>query len=194
MNMILDMYITMLPVILGGILNMSFTKTTIYKKYKKPIDSNIVLKDGKRLLGDNKTWIGFFSMIVLCIITQVSCGLLSDMAGINYRNDLYLHNENTIYFNVLIGALFGFAYMLFELPNSFIKRRIGIKEGTTNTKGIGYLFFMMDQVDSLFGVILVLYFFSDISCGKYFGYILLGGLTHITVNFILYKLKVRRNL
>lgn len=192
--MILNMYITMLPVILGGILNMIFVKTRLYKENKKPIDNYMVLKDGNRLFGDNKTWIGFFSMIVSCVITQLAWGLLSNRVGMNHRNELYLHNENTIYFNVLLGALFGFAYMMFELPNSFIKRRIGIKEGRTYKGIIGSIFFVIDQVDSLFGVILVLYFFSDINQREYLGYILLGGITHITVNLILFKLKVRRNL
>ena len=192
--MILTMYITMLPVILAGILNMIFVKTPLYKEHKKPIDNYMLLKDGNRLFGDNKTWIGFLSMMICCIITQLLWGLLSNSTAINHRNDLYLHNENTIYFNIMIGALFGFAYMIFELPNSFIKRRIGIKEGTTYKGAIGSVFFVIDQVDSLIGVILVLYFFSDISWSKYFGYILLGGFTHITVNLILFKLKVRRNI
>lgn len=193
-DLILNMYITMLPVIAGGILNMIFTKTAFYKKNKVPIDKHKVLGDGKRIFGDNKTWIGFVSMIVICSFTQIVSGLASNFLAINNRNDLYLCNENTILFNLIIGALFGTAYMVLELPNSFIKRRIGIDSGKTNKGLTGVTFFVIDQVDSLFGVIFVLYIFSDISICKYFGYILLGGLTHTVVNFILLKLKVRKNL
>lgn len=192
--MILNMYLTMLTVIFGGILNMIFTKTNLYKKHKLPIDNFITLKDGKRIFGDNKTWIGFFSMIICCIITQTLHGLICNALQINQRIDLYTIHSNTILFNILIGFLFGFAYMLFELPNSFIKRRLNIPSGKTNKGFIGMIFFIIDQVDSLFGVIFVLLMFSNISVSKYFGYVFLGGFTHIMVNVILYKLKIRRNL
>lgn len=192
--MILDMYITMFPVIIGGVLNMIFCHTNFYRRHNKPIDNGKTLRDGKRIFGDNKTIIGFISMIVICMITQVLYGFLCNALHIQYRNELYDNNYNSVYFNLMLGFLFGFAYMLFELPNSFIKRRIDIEAGKTKKNLIGYLFFVVDQIDSLFGVILVLYLFSNISIAKYFGYVALGGLTHIIVNLILYKLKIRRNL
>ena len=34
-------------------------------------------------------------------------------------------------YNLLIGALLGLFYALFELPNSFLKRRLDIKPGKT---------------------------------------------------------------
>ena len=59
------MYITLLPVILGGIGNMLFVKTVFYKKHRKPIDG------GKNIFGNNKTWIGAFSMIIQVTIFQI---------------------------------------------------------------------------------------------------------------------------
>ena len=170
---VLDMYLTMLSVILGGVLNMLFIKTDFYKKHRYPIDRNRKLKDGKRVFGDNKTWIGFGSMIVCCMISQVLIGFIC---------------------NVFLGFLFGFTYMLFELPNSFVKRRLDIACGKTNTNIIGKLFFVIDQIDSLIGVMLILVIFAKISWKQYFVYIFIGGFTHIMVNLFLYKIKVRRNV
>ena len=192
--LILEMYLTLLSVILGGILNMLFVKTSFYQKHKYPIDNNKILKDGKRLFGNNKTWIGFLSMIICCIITQCFVGFVCYICNINQHNQLYNNYDNNLIFNIITGSLFGFMYMLFELPNSFIKRRLNIQCGKTNSNTIGKLFFIIDQIDSLFGVVLILVLFSKISIYQYFGYILLGGLTHISVNLILYKLKIRRNL
>lgn len=191
---VLDMYLTMFSVILGGILNMLFVKTSFYKKHNFPIDRNIVLKDGKRIFGENKTWIGFFSMIFFCIFAQLIMSFICSVFNITKHNQIYNYYDNTFIFNILIGFLFGFMYMLFELPNSFIKRRLNIDCGKTNTDIVGKIFFVIDQIDSLIGVMLILIIFAKISWPQYFAYILLGGLTHILVNLSLYKLKVRRNL
>ncbi len=188
------MYLTMLSVILGGILNMLFVKTNFYKKYKYPIDCNRKFRDGKRIFGDNKTWIGIVSMIVCCILSQVFIGFICNAFNINNHNQIYRFYENKVGVNVLTGFLFGFMYMLFELPNSFIKRRLGIECGKTNTNIIGKLFFVIDQIDSLIGVMLILVIFAKISWKQYFAYIFIGGFTHIMVNLFLYKIKVRRNV
>ncbi|ETP72970.1 CDP-diglyceride synthetase [Lachnospiraceae bacterium JC7] len=190
MKMILGMYITLMPVILAGILNMIFVKTPLYKRCKYPIDGGRCLRDGKRIFGDNKTWIGFFSMIVISIVTSVIWGAICNVTGLEEMNELYLFYRNDFWYNVSVGAYFGFSYMLFELPNSFVKRRIDIEPGKTSNT----LFFVIDQIDSLFGVMLILFITSRIPVWKYFLYIFVGGFTHISVNLVLYKLKVRRNL
>ena len=112
----------------------------------------------------------------------------------NYANDLYVSNDNTIWFNALFGALIGFTYMLFELPNSFIKRRLDIDAGKSGRGIKGIIFFIIDQIDSLVGVMFILYLFTDISIWKYFGYILVGAFTHIAVNGFLCLMKVRKRL
>lgn len=182
----------MLPVIFGGIFNMVFTKTPIYNAYKKPIDNNKNFRDGRRILGNNKTWIGFFSMVGFCALAQVLWGIICKNCGLFH--ELYVRNPNNFMFNLAIGSLFGFVYMLFELPNSFLKRRFDIEPGKTKSGILGAFFFVVDQIDSLIGVILVLYIFSDITIVQYFEYLALGGMTHIAVNLALYLLKIRRNL
>lgn len=184
---ILEMYITMLSIILGGILNMLFCKTKIYQKYNIPIDFGKTYK-GKQIFGNNKTWIGFISMIVFCIITQILWGFICKLFSL--QNNLYINYQNNIYTNFILGFCFGFLYMLFELPNSFIKRRLNIKPGKTENK----LFFVIDQIDSLIGVMLVLFFTSNINFITYLNYVILGGITHIIINLCLYKLKIRKNL
>lgn len=193
-NTILNMYITTFPIILSGILNMIFTKTSIYKNLKKPIDCGKKMKDGKRILGDNKTWIGFISMSIICMFCQSIWGFVCYYLNIVNRNELYIYYENNFIFNLIVGFCFGFIYMLCELPNSFIKRRLDIKPGKTVNGLKGIFFFVFDQIDSLIGVFLLLSFLSSLTFNEYLSYILLGGITHITINLILYKLKIRRNL
>ena len=134
-------------------------------------------------------------MIICSIITHIIWGeICTFWSNGQELNQLYINYNNTISYNVLVGSLMGAAYMLFELPNSFIKRRLEIPDGKTLNGVKGKIFMIVDQVDSLFGVILVLALVSPITIGEYFNYIILGGLTHITANWIMYKMKIRRNL
>ncbi len=195
MKTILTMYITMMPVILAGISNMVVVKRKWFKKRANPMDYGKELKDGKRIFGNNKTWLGFFTMIGCSILTHTVWGLICKIfTGMQSMNQLYLLHNNTVLYNVVVGAVMGVVYMVFELPNSFIKRRIDIPDGKTEKGFKGKLFFVIDQLDSMFGVILVLAVASKISLLQYINYVLLGGLTHICVNLILYKLRIRRNL
>lgn len=179
---------------LGGIANMVFTKTKLYKKNNVPIDRNKTAWDGKPIFGPNKTWIGFVSMIVFCIIFQLLCGLCCVVFGWEEYNDLYRCQPNTVWLNLLFGTLIGVAYMVCELPNSFIKRRIGIKAGKTAYGVKGAVFFVIDQIDSILGVMLILALFTDIGVMGYFKYVAFGALTHIGVNLLLFALKIRRNI
>ena len=140
---IFTMYITMMPVILAGVSNMVVVKQKWFKNIAKPMDNGKVLKDGKRILGNNKTWLGFFTMVVCSIITHLAWGLLCKISdGLYAMNQLYLYYDNTLLYNLLVGAVMGVAYMLFELPNSFIKRRLEIPDGKTERGVKGKIFFV----------------------------------------------------
>lgn len=190
--MLLKMYVTMVPVILAGILNMLFVRTPVYSRLKRPIDAGRVLGDGRRLFGDNKTWAGFFGMILAGALAQLLWGRVClAMPELCY---IYSIHENTPLFNLAAGGAMGLAYMVFELPNSFVKRRLDIPCGKTAQGVKGAVFFVVDQVDSLFGVGLVFAALYPMPLWQYFLYILLGAVTHIAVNSLLYRTKIRRNL
>ncbi|WP_298532182.1 CDP-archaeol synthase, partial [uncultured Ruminococcus sp.] len=128
-------------------------------------------------------------------LAQVMWGLLTESSGaVSSRNELYQSFDNTLLFNAAAGAMFGLAYVLCELPNSFIKRRIGIQPGKTSHGFKGVLFFIIDQIDSLLGVVLLLAVFSGLTVPQYIQYIVLGALTHIALNVLLYAAKIRKNI
>ena len=189
---ILKMYITMIPVIIAGILNMLFVKTPLYKRINRPIDSGGTLRDGKRVFGENKTWAGFFGMIVFGAAAQVIWGLVC--TGFPELCPIYSRFGNTPLFNLAAGAAMGFTYVLFELPNSLVKRRLDIPSGKTVRGLKGAVFFVIDQVDSLFGVAGVFAVLFPMTVLEYFAYILLGAGTHIAINSILYATRIRKNL
>ena len=173
---------------------MVFTKTKLYKKHKHPIDNHKVWKDNKRVFGDNKTWLGGIGMVFCCIVFQVLMGIWCDISGTEYLNTLYNKMPNMLIFNTVYGTLIGIVYIVCELPNSFIKRRIDIPSGKTVSGFKGALFFIIDQFDSIIGVMAILWLFSGMSFLAYIQYVLLGGCSHLLINGILYSIHIRKNL
>jgi CDP-diglyceride synthetase len=162
-------YFFILPAILGGILNMIFIKLPVLEPLKIPIDGGKTLKDGKRILGDNKTWKGFFGMIILTALSA----------------SIFWHS--TFQYSFLCGAWLGFAYVLFELPNSFIKRRLGVQSGKNG--GIVQTFF--DQADSVIGCILFMPLFYPLTLLEAAGILIIATVTHYIFNVLLFFAKLR---
>jgi CDP-diglyceride synthetase len=195
MNTVLEMYVTLLPVIFAGVLNMVFVKSPLLNPLKTPMDNGLVLSDGRRLLGANKTWKGFWGMAVLGGLVMIVWGLLSGHGGVLYENNLlYKDHDNSVLFNALVGLALGLAYVVFELPNSFFKRRLDIGPGQTPAGVKGLPFWILDQVDSLFGCVLVVALLFPMSPLFYLAYVTLGGLTHIVINILLYSVKLKREI
>jgi len=195
MTIIAEMYISLLPVIIAGALNMVWCKLHLIKLLERPIDNNKVLKDGNRLFGDNKTWKGLAGMVVLGVVCTVIWGLIcSGSAYLSEHNYMYRNYDNTIVYNIIMGILLGLGYALFELPNSFVKRRMNIAPGKSNKNLRGVLTIFFDQADSVIGCTLVLCLVYRMSVLLFIGFIFLGALTHIVLNILLYFAKLRKNM
>jgi len=191
--LIIKMYMTLLGPILAGIVNSIFCKLNVFNSLKKPLDFNKKIK-GKRIFGDNKTWKGLIGYIFFNIIFMVLVGIIYKACNIEKLNFFYINHNNTLLFNILVGALLGLFYALFELPNSFMKRRLDIKPGKTIKGPKKYFFIFLDQADSVFGVALVVWMLYPIGLKVYLLYILVGAVTHLLINMLLYALHLRKNL
>lgn len=195
MNLILSMYVTLMPSILAGILTMIWCKAPFLEIFNSPIDGGITLKDGKRIFGDNKTWKGLLGYLVTNMFSAVLWGAviaqLDSLKGLNY---FYLNHSNTLSYNLLIGLLLGIGYALFELPNSFLKRRLDITPGKSLHGGLRWFFVFIDQADSIFGCALVVWLFHDIGIWVYAGFVAVGAFTHIVLNMLLYFCRLRKNM
>ena len=191
---ILMMYVTLAAPIVAGVLNMIWCKLNLLSKLKIPMDNNKNFIDGKRIFGDNKTWKGFIGYIILNLICMILFGLLWNYTNLNHLNFFYNSIENTFFNNIILGLLLGLGYALFELPNSFLKRRLDIEPGKT-INGFKKIFFIfLDQADSVFGCCLVVALFYKMSLKFYLMYVLLGAATHLIFNMILYFAKLRKNM
>ena len=192
--MILSLYLTLMPVILAGVANMIFCKSSLLDSVNQPIDAGRLLGDGRRLFGANKTWKGFWGMVVWGLLAQLIWSFfLARQPDLEKLHLIYAHCPNKLATNFPLGILLGLAYVVFELPNSYLKRRLDISPGKTAKDAWKYPFILLDQIDSLIGILLVLHLYISLDWAQVIGLLLVGTLTHLGVNRLLYLAKLRQN-
>jgi len=180
-------------VVCAGATNMAFVKSAYFTILSRPMDAGIVLADGRRLFGDNKTWKGFFGMIVFTALWVAIAACLAAMFPAVRDLSLIPFEQLGLPLNVLLaGALLGLAYVLAEVPNSYCKRRIDIPPGQ-NAQGMrGLMFLVLDQADSVIGCVIVLPLFSNITRVDAIVLVVLGSLAHYLTNLGLYAVRLKR--
>jgi hypothetical protein len=159
-----------LPVIVGGVLHMLAVKFNLW-----PF---LVVSIHQGLFGENKTVRGF---VVMPIATVIGVFAVSNL------NEPLFSNVN----RVVLGVCLGLAYVLFELPNSYIKRRLGVKPGYVPQKN-RWFFLLLDHSDSLIGCMLVYWWFFPDNLLSVALIAVTGPMAHFAVNGTLYMLGVRR--
>jgi len=93
-----------------------------------------------RLFGENKTWRG---AVVMTVGTVAGALALDHIPAYRRRLPEPIAASSPL----LIGALLGTATWVGELPNSFVKRRMGIPAGQRRHSRVGLLISAIDQAD-----------------------------------------------
>ena len=111
MHTILALYITLIPVILAGVLNMIFCKSSLLEVAYRPMDAGLILKGWEEAVWANKTWRGFPRDDCLgSFWLQILWGfLLKSIPPLEKLHLVYAFYENTVLFNLVLGALLGLA-------------------------------------------------------------------------------------
>ena len=156
---------------------MIIVKKDILSYFKKPIH--------QRWFGNNKTWRGF---IVMPLATWPGVVLAQNLEKVLDLSTPLLTLHSSFY----LACVLGFAYCLAELPNSYMKRRLGIKEGQTSDKNKA-LFIFLDQADSATGCLLAYKIVLGISWPVFWATIIIGMGIHFVINLLLYSLNLRKN-
>lgn len=112
---------------------------------RRPIDGGVHLR-GRRLFGDSKTWRG---VLVAVVCSAVFAAAQEHVVGRAVGALLVVDWESVP--SPAFGAAMGLGATLGELPNSFVKRRVGIAPGKTTTGARSIVFWVWDQVDLLLG-------------------------------------------
>lgn len=142
-----------LPVIFGGITHVIAIKKNIFPSLtRRRLDAGLTLR-GRDLFGANKTVRGAVVMTLATVFWAVVFDGLQVLLGVP-ETIRYIPMERLN--SVGLGALLGGAYILGELPNSFIKRQLDIQPGGAAGGRIRGLFWLIDQLDSSVSILLIL--------------------------------------
>lgn len=167
----MHIFLFFIPLILGNVFHMIIVKFNCFSEIAYPISY--------KMFGKNKTYRG---IIVLPILTGLFALLLSYGFG---------PFQSSLSDDAFVGFGLGLSYILSELPNSYMKRRLGIANGDQSEK-YKYLQYFTDKADSILGV-LVFYF---IAVGVSFNTVLiLFGISmclHIGMSQLLVLLKIKK--
>jgi hypothetical protein len=174
-KLIIESVILLIPLIFSGVLHMGVVTGDFFKFLKIPIHT--------RLFGKNKTYRGFVVMPLLTI-PGVYISKYFDEA---FNTNLGFHSTNLVW----LGFWLGFFYCLFELPNSLYKRSKGIAPGKMSKEG-ALKHAIIDQADSGFGLIIIYYVFLNVTVLHLFLFLLLGTVIHLVLNYLLFKVGLRK--
>lgn len=166
--------IMLFPLIFSGIIHMIIVKKDLLSFLRIPLSL--------KLFGANKTYRGFVVMIFSTILGVYLCQFLLSIIDIDFYKEVNLW---------ILGGLLGLSYTVFELPNSYMKRRLGIAPGKRASKNT-LIFSIYDQMDSGIGLCLVYYYYLKIDLGTNLLMILIGTFIHFFFNFTLYLFKIRK--
>jgi dolichol kinase len=170
------------PVVLAGVVHSVVIHRDLAPRLARPIDGGRTLR-GRRLFGSNKTWRG-----VVVMSTTTAVGALVLFAIAPRSLELPLRAEGVGAF-LLLGSVLGIAYSLAELPNSFVKRQLGIAPGA-RTRSHGRSQYLVDQLDSVLGVAAVLAIAVD-EPAVLLAIVPLGLAVHAVADYLLYALRVK---
>jgi CDP-diglyceride synthetase len=176
-----------MPVLVAGLGQVMVLKTGLLPGLAAPLDLGLRWR-GKELLGPRKTWRG---VIIMTTLSALVARVQAEAARRSPRLRPYSPFDYERVSPWLLGVALGLGYCLAELPNSFIKRRLGIAPAGTSERW-AWLQYIVDQSDSVAGCMVALRFFyrpSWAEAGIAFGS---GVALHVGVDQLMHALGVKR--
>lgn len=160
-----------LPLIMSNIMHMWVISKDIFRRIAIPLSSS--------LFGINKTYRGFIVLPILNTLFSLLLYILVPCQSLQYM--------------IFTGFILGITYMLFELPNSYLKRKFGIPAGESSEKN-RVLFSIMDKSDSCIGVSIVCYFIFRMTLADAFILFITSVSLHFTLSYILVLTNLKKSL
>jgi len=135
----------------AGVAHVLWLRSRLAGQFSQPLDLGLTLR-GRRLFGDNKRLCGFMVLpaaaaLSFAVLGSLQPGLPGWLAQGMWELGPRRYAE--------LGFVAGLAFMAAELPNSFLKRQLGIGPGEQPRRGpLRAVFLLADRLDSLLGMLI----------------------------------------
>lgn len=160
----------LVPLILSNVLHMFIVKRGLLPALCRPLS--------EPLFGKNKTWRGLITVPLLNGATLMLLCVFFPRFALPEA--------------FVLGATLGLAYMLSELPNSWLKRRAGIAPGG-EAETHAWFFHLLDKTDSSLGVSLASFVLFDFSISETILLFAAASLTHVFFSWVLVVAGVKKS-
>ncbi|MEM0467345.1 MAG: CDP-2,3-bis-(O-geranylgeranyl)-sn-glycerol synthase [Candidatus Thermoplasmatota archaeon] len=165
-----------------------------------PVDFHKIWRDGKRILGDGKTWRGLLLGTFLGMIVGFALSIAAFY--INQTEYSYLHLTDFSAFPLMIPILFSlcFGALLGDIVESFFKRRLGKERGSDWIPfdqldfilGALTLCFILSSILAITGVTKENWFTSNLTVGHIVILLVVTPFIHITANALNKKIRISK--
>ena len=175
----------LLAFVLAGTAQTAWFASPASGLFMQPIDGGLTFR-GRRVFGDNKTLRGF---VVMVPAAAAAFAILAMLAGDPAMLGLW---PLTLRQYLIAGAAAGFGFMAGELPNSFLKRQLGIRPGeAARTRAAGAVHFTIDRFDSGVGMLVALAVLVPVSWATAATVLTVGPFIHWTFSLLMFRLGVK---
>jgi CDP-diglyceride synthetase len=153
-----------------------------------PIDCGAHFR-GHRVFGDNKRLRGFVALPLAAAVAFAALAACRDWLPESLAGGLW--PLSTLQF-AGVGLAAGFAFLLAELPNSFLKRQLGVAPGEVPEQGGLRMFcLLLDRVDSTLGVLIVVSLLAPVPALTWLWVLLIGPGLHAFFSAMLFHTGVK---
>jgi hypothetical protein len=177
----------LLPLLAGGLFHALCMKHAWLSFLTRPIDGGRTVR-GRRLFGANKTFRGPVAVgLGAAVILGLQATVLHEFPR---AREIELFDYGDVN-GWLLGFVVGAAAMLAELPNSFLKRQLGVNPGEGRTGLVGAALYVLDQVDLLLGAWLAFALVLDVRLSWVLVSVVLVAAVHQLLTTVTYALGMR---
>ena len=172
----------------AGAAHVLWLRSAWARRFSQPLDGGATFR-GRRVFGANKQVRGLMMMPLASALAFAVLGGARDLYPEWLARGLW-DLPPAMY--AALGFACGLAFMLAELPNSFLKRQLDVAPGAApQGGGLRPLCFVIDRCDSTVGVLVVLTLLVPVSAATWLWALLLGPVSHAAFSTWLYRERLK---
>jgi CDP-archaeol synthase len=172
----------------AGAAHVLWLRTALSRRFAWPVDGGLTFR-GRRLFGDNKRVCGFMVLPPVGALTFLLLGGGREVLPAFFADGLWRLSAGQ-YAGLGLGC--GFAFMLAELPNSFLKRQLGIAPGQAPLQPLlRPVVLLADRFDSVLGVLLALSLVVPVPLATWFWVLAFGPAVHAAFSIAMHGLGIK---
>ena len=172
----------------AGCVHVLWLRSSAARRLTQPLDGGLTVR-GRRLFGPNKMLRGLLALPLASSAFFALLGSLREALPPWLAAGMW---SMTAAKYALLGFACGLAFMLAELPNSFLKRQLGIAPGLpAASPSLRTVFFVVDRCDSVLGVLIAASLLVPLQAATWGWVLLLGSGVHALFSLLLHRLGVK---